>query len=162
MGLRVKLPKSLDHQSRSGVMRETSSLAWEKVSAGLSPARSAVLRVLGSSGVSLTATEIGAADVVTGRCPWKRVSELVQMGLVEERPERVCGVTGMVVQTYALSSEPVAKAAVKRVSVGRLLKALDAAMESYDSSFSRKGKPEVSEEAMAELFETWLEYRGRA
>jgi hypothetical protein len=82
-------------------MRDTSQGAWEVVKETLSPARAAVYRIL-LDGEPRTASEIGGADPVTGKCYWKRVSELVEMGLLHECFERPCRVTGQTVITYAI------------------------------------------------------------
>ena len=100
------LDPDLDFQSKAKSIRPTSKAAWDSIKDHLSPSRQAVITVLSKSKVPLTASEIGHKDAETGKCYWKRVGELVEMCLVEEREERVCIITGQTVLTYALVEHP--------------------------------------------------------
>jgi hypothetical protein len=95
------LPSGIDHQAHSHNLRDTSAGTWDRIRDDLSPARRAVYEVL-LDGEARTASEIGNADTTTGKCYWKRVSELVEMGLLRECAERQCRVTGQTCITYAI------------------------------------------------------------
>lgn len=74
-------------------MRETSREAWEYInqSGVVSLRRREAYNILYGYG-PMTAQELQRKAEQPGL--WKRISELVDMGLVEERGKRACGVTG--------------------------------------------------------------------
>ena len=140
---------SNSNQSKSTSCRKSSMAAWESIKDDLSPSRQAVISVLSQSAIPLTASEIGHKDASTGKCYWKRVGELVQMRLAEERPERICTVTGQTVLTYALVDNP-NPAPLDRTAAGRpSAKVIQAFIQEY------RQKVEPSEEGESVLL--WLD-----
>jgi hypothetical protein len=97
----LELPPEIDYQAQSSNIAPTAKAVWEEVRDRLSPARWACYNAVRFYGRPMTASEIGR-DYGTGKCPWKRCSELVQMGVFEECAERECAVTGKVCVTYAI------------------------------------------------------------
>jgi hypothetical protein len=99
------LPGSVDYQARSQTMRETSQRTWENVRDEIGgPARQAtyemLIRVYYHYGPPTSSEVARFAGPSVGKCPWKRMSELVQMEVVKETAERECAVTGQTVLTY--------------------------------------------------------------
>ncbi len=83
------LPPGVDHQSNPNAdMRSTSARTWQNVRDDLSGSRQVVYEMLCRmhihQGPSTSSEVAKFAGPSVGKCPWKRMGELVQMAVVNE------------------------------------------------------------------------------